>query len=331
MALRFPAGAGARAGTAGAVEVGAYLPFLDAPPPDGLRGWAPADAIGEPALRAHQASLEEALGARVPGAALSRVYVGTECCERRLPSRRALAGWVRAAADAGVPVTLVLPPLGPGTLEAGLARAEQLSDAAGAEVVANDWGTVHALRSRLPTVTLCLGRLTQKIVRDPRLAPHFDAPDAPPAARDALCRSGESAPGWRRILARYGVARRETDPYLQPIADAEWEGRDERVSLHLPYLFVTAGRACVLGGLGRERRDKFVPGGDCGSECRTVAVELELSTGPGADGPVRLVSFGNALYHAVPRAVAERHLDALPARPRLDRLVVLVPVAEGRA
>jgi hypothetical protein len=326
MPLRFRSGSAARGGIDGRIEVGAYLPFLDAPPRGGLAGWCPAAGIRDEALRARELAVEESLAARTPGAELVRLYVGSETCDRRLPSQRAMTAWRAAAQDAGVSLTLVLPPLGGRTLEAGVARAAALEGVAGAEVVANDWGTVHALRARVPSLPIVLGRLTNKMLRDPRLADRFDVPDAPAAARAALCQSGAATPGYRRLLERYGISRREIDPVLQPVAPAEWRGCSERLTLHLPYLFVTCGRACLVGGRGRDRREKFVPGGDCGFECLTDAIELEV---PGGDGrSARLLALGNGLYHAVPAATASRHLEDLaPALP-VDRVVLLVPATE---
>ena len=199
---------------------------------------------------------------------------------------------------------------------------------ADSEVVANDWGTVHRLRSRHPGLTIVLGRLTHKMLRDPRLADYFDSPQAPTAARAALCRSGELAPGFRALMERYGIGRREVDPFLQPLEADEWENRSEKVSVHLPYLFVTMGRACLLGAMHRESGDKFVPGAPCRSECRKYAVEFRLPV-PGESGAVKhLLNHGNAYYHAVPSSVAGRILGRLPSSRQVDRIVVTVP-ADG--
>lgn len=326
MPLRFGSRLAASAGVDGGVELGAYLPFLDAPPPGGLAGWSPAGAIRDEELRARELAAEEILAAHLPGAELTRAYVGSETCERRLPSRRTVAAWIAATRDAGVCFSLVLPPLGGGTLEAGVARAAALEGIAGAEVVANDWGTVHELRRRLPSVPVVLGRLTNKMLRDPRVADRFDAAEAPPAARAALCQSGAATRGYRRLLERYGISRREVDPVLQPVAPAEWHGGGERLTLHLPYLFVTCGRACLVGGRGRDRREKFVPGGGCEYECCTDAIELEVPAGDGRTTP--LLALGNGLYHPVSAVIAARHVEGLaPALP-VDRVVLLVPATE---
>jgi hypothetical protein len=272
--------------------------------------------------------LAEALLRLLPGAAPKRVYVGNETCERLLPTPQAIGSWVASARRGRVALSLVLPPL---SLE-GLAKAEgvvrALEGVEDSEVVASDWGTVHRLRSRHPGLTIVLGRLTHKMLRDPRLAEYFDSPQAPIAARAALCRSGELAPGFRALMERYGIGRREIDPFLQPLEADEWENRSEKLSVHFPYLFVTMGRACLLGAMHRESSEKFVPGAPCRSECRKYAVEFRLPV-PGGNGAGKnLLNLGNAYYHAVPSSVTERILGRLPSRPQVDRIVVTVP-ADG--
>ncbi|HLN79444.1 MAG TPA: hypothetical protein VK185_00455, partial [Candidatus Bathyarchaeia archaeon] len=89
---------------------------------------------------------------------------------------QAIGSWAAAARGANVALSLVLPPLS----RDGLAKAEgvvrALEGAEDSEVVAGDWGTVHRLRSRHPGLTIVLGRLTHKMLRDPRLADRFDSP-----------------------------------------------------------------------------------------------------------------------------------------------------------
>jgi len=312
------------------VEVGLSFPFLAAPPPAVLRGEASLEEAlrGAASGEAH-AVLVEALLRRLPGAAPKRVYVGNETCERLLPTPEAIRSWVASAREGRVALSLVLPPLS----TCGLAKAEEavrvLEGVEGSEVVAGDWGTVHRLRSLHPGLAIVLGRLTHKMLRDPRLAEYFDSPQAPEAARAALCRSGELAPGFRALMERYGIGRREIDPFLQPLEADEWENRSEKVSVHLPYLFVTMGRACLLGSMHREPADQFVPGATCRSECRKYAVEFRLPV-PGGNGAAKhLLNLGNAYYHAVPPSVTERILGLLPSLRQVDRIVVTVSEGHG--
>lgn len=312
------------------VEMGISFPFLSAPPEVFFDGEAPlSGGLREPILREPHEALVETILRHLPGAAPSRAYVGSETCGRLVPSARVLEAWLVAASVASWGVSLVLPPLEREAQERALESLRVLSGAPGAEVVVNDWGTVHSVRKRFPDLTIVLGRLTHKMLRDPRLADRFDSPEAPLAARSALCRSGELAPGFRELMKRYGLGRREIDPFLQPLEEAEWKDRTEKLSIHLPYLFVTMGRSCLLGAMHREREDKFVAGAPCRSECRSYAIEFQLPE-PGGNGEgKRLLGLGNAFYHAVPPQAMERILDLLPARRSVDRIVLTLPVANG--
>jgi hypothetical protein len=314
------------------VEVGLSFPFLAAPPPAVLRGGGSLDeALRAAAPGDAHAALAEALHRHLPGAAPSRVYVGNETCERLLPTPQAVGAWAAAARQGRLALSLVLPPLSRDGLAkaAEAVRALEGAGAADSEVVANDWGTVHRLRFRHPGLTIVLGRLTLKMLRDPRIAEHFDSPQAPAAARAALCRSGELAPGFRALMERYGIGRREVDPFLQPLESDEWGCRAEKISVHFPYLFVTMGRACLPGSMHREPGEKFIPGAPCRTECRRYAVEFRLPV-PGGDGEARhLLNLGNAYYHAVPPSVAGRILERLPSGRQVDRIVVTV-AADGR-
>ena len=322
-----------REGAGRGVEVGISFPFLAAPPPAVLRGEASLDETlrGAVSGKAH-AALAEALHRHLPGTVPSRVYVGNETCERLLPTPRVVRSWAAAARAGRVALSLVLPPLsrdGLAKAEDGVRALEGLEGVEGSEVVAGDWGTVHRLRSSHPGLAIVLGRLTHKMLRDPRLADRFDSPLAPLSARSALCRSGELAPGFRALMERYRIGRREIDPFLQPLEEDEWEGRDERLSVHLPYQFVTMGRGCLPAAMHGEGKGRFVAGGPCRTECAKYAVEFRVPIPEGNGAGRHLLSLGNALYHAVPPHVVERVLASLSSRERVDRVVVAVP-AERR-
>lgn len=312
------------------VEVGISFPFLAAPPTAFFEGKTSlSENLPEPALRGPHEALAETILRHFPEATPSRVYVGSETCGRLIPSPQALESWLVAAYSASWGVSLVLPPLEREAQDRASECLRVLSKVPEAEVVVNDWGTVHSVRKRYPDLTIVLGRLTHKMLRDPRLADRFDSPEAPLAARSSLCRSGELAPGFRELMRRYGIRRREIDPYLQPFEEAEWEGRTEKLSVHLPYLFVTMGRSCLLGAMHRERKDKFVAGGPCRSECRSHAIEFQLPE-PGGNGEgKRLLGLGNAFYHAVPPPVMERILALIPLHRSVDRIVLTLPVAKA--
>ena len=122
------------------------------------------------------------------------------------------------------------------------------------------------------------------------------------------------------VRALVGVGAR-----LTALEADEWESRSEKLSVHFPYLFVTMGRACLLGAMHREPAAKFIPGAPCSSECRKYAVEFRLPV-PGENGAEKdLLNLGNAYYHAVPSSVAGRILGRISSSRKVDRIVVTVP------
>jgi hypothetical protein len=117
------------------------------------------------------------------------------------------------------------------------------------------------------------------------------------------------------------------DPFIQPLEAPEWDGRGEKLSVHLPYLFVTMGRSCLLGSMSRKREEKFVAGGGCRFECRGHSIEFELPDPGGNGNGKRLLELGNAFYHAVSMPVIERTIAIIHSRRNADRIVLTVPVA----
>jgi hypothetical protein len=79
-----------------------------------------------------------------------RIYIGTEFCERLLPSVAMLETVLSRRAKAALPLTLVTPYL----TDAGMGRVEKLlrllsrRGPEAMEVVCNDWGTLHLLGTR---------------------------------------------------------------------------------------------------------------------------------------------------------------------------------------
>src|SRR5437867_3594050 len=81
-------------------------------------------------------------------------------------------------------------PHAPYVTDRGLARPRPLLEAAasergeGTEVVVNDWGVLRLVRREFPGLRPVLGRLMNKMMRDPRVAPFYSG--GPDDARRAL-------------------------------------------------------------------------------------------------------------------------------------------------
>ncbi|MBI5477732.1 MAG: hypothetical protein HY906_02685 [Deltaproteobacteria bacterium] len=182
-----------------------------------------------------------------------RLYAGAEFCRHLIPSRAQWTAVLALARRRRVPVTLRTPPV----TEEALARLaivlRALSGVQGAEVVANDWGTLRLVHRRFPGLRPILGRCLRRQKKDPRVG--------------ELAMSGAMSPETLDLLARWGVDLVEADCLpddASPIA----------LALHLPFAFVASGSLCLLSGLGRPVEEKFRPDRPCRAPCRGRAVRL---------------------------------------------------------
>jgi hypothetical protein len=194
-----------------------------------------------------------------------------------------------------------------------------------AEVVANDWGVLRRTRRDHPTLRLVVGRLMNRMMRDPRLTGHYDTPGAPEEGLRHFRRSSLSAAPYRRLLARSGVVMAEFDPTLQGF-EADPAAWGIEAALHLPFAFVATGGICTPAGLRQPGPAKFSPVTPCAWECRAFDLHLRNTRSPyEADRDLALLQKGNTLFHRVEGTALDRALEA--ARSQGFRRVVWAPEA----
>jgi hypothetical protein len=200
----------------------------------------------------------------------SRLYVGDEFCQQLIPSGRELESMIELADSRHVPVTLATPPVTDDGLD-GLGPAlRALADRPAAEVLVNDWGTLRHVHRLFPELRKVLGRVLHREAKDPRAS-----------GRHATASLTEP---YVTLLRRFGVSmlsldRLPADESPLPLA------------VHLPYEFVTAGRACVISGVAFPEPKKFRSDFACPRPCRTLFLDLRSS-----DPRVEMRQKGNALY-----------------------------------
>lgn len=250
-----------------------------------------------------------------------RLYFGQEFCERRAPSvsdvRRAYA----AAASAGLAFSLLTSYVsdeGLGRLRPVLAWLSGLGDPR-IEVVANDWGVVRLVAREHAPLRLVLGRLMNRMLRDPRIVPGLVAARAPGDALSALRQPSLTAPAGRRLLERFGIGRVEFDNLIQGL-DTDFAAIGLGASVYVPYGYVVTGRACAIGSLNQRAADQFHAGTACRRECLRYTVTRRVAPMPVADGHREYVERGNTCCYLQDAAAIDR-AAAVARRSGIDRLV----------
>lgn len=228
----------------------------------------------------------------------TRIYFGQEFCQRALPGAAGLLEAIRESGRRGLDFTLVTPYI----TEKGLERLEALfrelaAKRPGAEVVANDWGTLYLLHRNFQRLEPVLGRLLNKALKDPRLSCRLNQMDA--GDLESYCGSVLAGTYMERLIRALGVRRVELDNLFQGL-DQTLPRRGYRISLYIPYGPVATGRICLLGSWGLDPGRKFsATSWGCSRQCRRHHLGMDA---PGlAGGPpgrnFRILQMGNTVFY----------------------------------
>jgi hypothetical protein len=198
-----------------------------------------------------------------------RLYGGDEFCQQLIPTDKEFEAF-RALADArAVPLTLATPPVTDDGIAAVQRILRPLAQRAESEVLVNDWGTLRLVRREFPDLACVLGRTLHRSLKDPRAQRRSAGP-----LGDAL---GD-------FLAKLGVSMVSMDGLPEG-------GIAASLAVHLPYEFVTSGRACAISGVSFPPPRKFLVDFVCPKPCREFHLELFAET-----IPTRMRQVGNTLF-----------------------------------
>lgn len=261
----------------------------------------PHGRLGAQQADAHAA----AVGAFGPPA-WTRLYFGHEFCERRAPAVGDVRRAYEAASSAGLAFSLLtgyVSDRGLDRLRPVLAWLAGLDDPR-VEIVANDWGVVRVVTGDYAPLRPVLGRLMNRMLRDPRIMPAFVGARAPANALAAVRQSSISAPVFRRLLARLGVERVEFDNLIQGL-DMDFAGLGVAASVYVPYGYVVTGRVCAIGSLGQPADGRFHVGAVCHRECQRYTIRRQASASPFDGGDREYLERGNTCcYYQDPSSIA---------------------------
>ena len=187
---------------------------------------------------------------------IGRIYLGSYYCEHLFLalSNARMNAFEAFCETQNVPASVVIPLTGENSVDRVLALALQFVERYRFidEVVVNDLGMLAAFAAANLPVSIQLGRLWHKEIRDPRYETLMDkpraiaAPDAGPYAQ--------------------AIAGFEIDPVAYEL-DLAAVPAEATCALHLPYCHLSTGRICTAQARGRAPEHKFLPGEPCHFEC----------------------------------------------------------------
>ncbi|TCS60563.1 hypothetical protein [Varunaivibrio sulfuroxidans] len=219
-----------------------------------------------------------------------RVYYGTEFCDRLIPSKRDVSQAIEHCRARGLKFTLATPYIEQSDFQKVENIVELVAHAGNeSEVVINDLGLLRHINaqrekgtSAYRDLTLLLGRLMNKLPRDPRYINVVDQLNE--RQREGISSNHLSYIGdfWRA----QGIARFEIDNVMHPI-DLPAENA---YSLYYPYFYISCSKTCLTAQCTRDHdiREKTEK---CQTECATYGFQLNH---PSLPGPMYYL--GNTFY-----------------------------------
>lgn len=227
----------------------------------------------------------------------SRIYFGQEFCERAIPAVADVLKALDLARRQRKNFTLVTPYVTePGFIKLTSIFEQLQRIYANCEVVVNDWGVLHLLRRQFPRLTPILGRLLNKMWRDPRI--DFFLKDFSPQDLQLFRTSGLASPYMQGLMKQLAVKRIELDNLPQGL-DPNLTHWGYQISLYLPFGCISTGRICFSGSWGLKTKDKFSASQtSCGQQCQSHWLEIQDPRQMGAPDKIeRILQKGNTLFY----------------------------------
>jgi len=243
----------------------------------------------------------------------SRLYFGTEFCERLIPTIEDIKEILGFVQKKCLEFTLVTPYV----TNRGLEKLEKILEfVAGekvkTEIVFNDWGVLHLIHEQFPGHVPVMGRLLNKLKRGPRIMNIIDKVPGP--TRDFYQGSCLDVPELCEFLKMMGVYRVEFDNLLQG-TNLDATDTDIKKTLYMPFAFVSTTRFCLSAHADSAERPDYVGIFPCGRECRKYTFQLENPV-----MPVPLIRKGNAVFFLnenIPDSVHKGQVDRIVVEPEI--------------
>ncbi|ERI07624.1 hypothetical protein [Aneurinibacillus aneurinilyticus] len=237
-----------------------------------------------------------------------RLYFGSEFCQYRLTSSIAVMKALEYSRRNGLAFTFVTPYVHNVKFHALTTILTELQQEAvkvkeKVEVVVNDWGVYSHIRKQFPMLCPVIGRLLNKVVRDPRIADYYDNENAPPQAINVVKGNGLVSEWFGRFLESSDTVRLEFDEAIQGFGQ---ETESHALSFHYPFGCVASGSACMVGFMDSDKKDKFRGDPDCKQQCQRYT--FELKNRQFTHMTHRIFQKGNTAFYAHNRTLIETGL-----------------------
>lgn len=211
----------------------------------------------------------------------SRVYCGSEFCERLLPSPSEIENILSYCKKNKIRFSLVTP----WCTDAGTERIKKIIARLpkNTEIIFNDWGVFEAIKTC--QFRPVIGRLLIYAKRDPRLNSVLSKRE-----KEIVQTSTLNGSLFQDFLIKNGIHRAELDNIPQGYNFKMFE--KIKLSLHLPYVYTTTSRKCLFANLKKLKINKKINISSCSRQCLEQMITADIP-----DCSRRIILKGNSQFY----------------------------------
>lgn len=208
---------------------------------------------------------------------IERIYFGTETCEHLLPSLDEVRKAYQISHEKEYGFTFVSPYGGPKLMNKIKPVFDFLSDKQDVEVVVNDYGVLHILISEYQMLKPVIGRLLNKMKRDPRFSVSgYDIAQANLKNKakveknqiGALQNSSYENELLQNLLKNRGISRIGVDSVPQGFNKKALKKWKFPLDLYWPWTYITSGRSCAVAAYTDSSMEFHINEKLCQKQCK---------------------------------------------------------------
>lgn len=220
-----------------------------------------------------------------------RIYFGEEFCENKLPSLKDFKSIYEYTYQNQKKLTIVFPYV----TDNGLMKIKHILDSLDIysprfEIVANDWGVIHLIKEKYPEANVAVGRLLNKIKRDPRIkaAETF----LPKETYDLYKSSNLLTNVSEHLLRLLDIEDIEFD---YPLHGVNLKENDFNYIVHYPFGYITTTRLCLKNISTHNNKNEY--------SCSNRLCEYTILEHKNDGFPCRVFQKGNTVfyYNTIPK------------------------------
>ena len=252
-------------------------------------------------IKSKYGELYKEIGKYVEYKTPNRLYFGAEVCQKLIPSVYDCEKAYIYAQKHNMKFSYVTPGLFDNALlktEDSLKLLNDYND--NIEVVCNDWGMVQLIKNKYSNLKPVLGRMIDKLSREPRLSNEQFKDIYGEEGIRFLKTPNIFVKEYQEIIDLYNIEMVELDCVPQGLNLNNNINFKYKIGIHVPFYYITTGVICMLQIMNSDEHDKYNFSNSCMRSCKNIDIIMKKSDSIYDNNLcMELIRKGNTVYNSI--------------------------------